>query len=78
VRVATFDDAGIDELMQMANEHALGDLRDAPTRSAHRAVDKPPQNGALPAPVGDGHRGVDWLRVMILVALLVLLVVAVA
>ncbi|KWX20835.1 hypothetical protein AFM11_28845 [Mycolicibacterium wolinskyi] len=55
------DDPGVDEIVQMADEHAFGDLGDAAPQlgGAHRPVDQAPQDGAFPAAVDDRQRGVD-------------------
>jgi hypothetical protein len=55
------EDAGVDQIVKMADQHAFGDVRDAAAQfsCAHRPVEKPPQDRALPAAVDDGQRGVD-------------------
>ncbi|OBC04835.1 hypothetical protein A5784_12110 [Mycobacterium sp. 852013-50091_SCH5140682] len=60
-RVVAVDDAGLDEVVQMPDQHALGDLGDAAPKfgGAHRPVEQPPQDGALPAAVDHGEGGVD-------------------
>ncbi|KHO23052.1 hypothetical protein QQ25_07425 [Mycolicibacterium setense] len=60
-RVVAVDDPGVDQIMQMADEHAFGDVGDAAAEfsGAHRPVRQPPQDGALPAPVDDRQGRVD-------------------
>ncbi|OBF39020.1 hypothetical protein A5719_18045 [Mycolicibacterium peregrinum] len=55
------DDPGVDQIVQMPDEHPLGDVRNAAAQfgGAHRPVGQPPQDGALPAPVDDRQRRVD-------------------
>jgi hypothetical protein len=59
------EDARVDQLVQVADEHAFGDVRDAAAKlgGAHRPVLQAPQDGALPASVDDGQRGIDWTLV---------------
>ncbi|MUL66663.1 hypothetical protein BOO86_19480 [Mycobacterium sp. CBMA 234] len=60
-RVVPVDDPGGDELVQVPDEHALGDVGDAAPKfgGAHRTVGQPPQDGALPPAVDDGQGRVD-------------------
>ncbi|OBJ45324.1 hypothetical protein A5630_14405 [Mycolicibacterium mucogenicum] len=55
------DDAVGHELVQVPDEHALGDLGNAAPElgGAHRSVREPPQNGAFPAAVDHRQGGVD-------------------
>ncbi|MCT7367717.1 hypothetical protein A7R75_01825 [Mycolicibacterium llatzerense] len=59
--VVAVDDAVGHQLVQVPDEHALGDVGDAAPEfgGAHRTVREPPQDGALPAAVDDGEGGVD-------------------
>jgi len=55
------EDPGVHKIMKVADQHALGDVGDAAAqfRGAHRPVEQPPEDRALPAAVDDGQRRVN-------------------
>src|SRR4051794_15057500 len=50
-----------DQFVEMTDEHALSDLRDAAPQFActHRTLGEAPQDGSLPAAVDDRQHGID-------------------
>ena len=61
LRVVPIEDARVDQLVQVTDQHALGDVGDAAAEfgGPHGAVAQAPQDGALPTAIDDRQRGVD-------------------
>lgn len=55
------EDAVADQVLQVADEHALGDAGDAAAQfaGAHGLLRETPEDGAFPAAVDDGESGVE-------------------